>query len=787
MKQYYTNNTMFVITLIFSKIKKLEGFCSFGNSGKKTAFVFFLILMQTAVFGATITSTSTGGNWATSNTWVGGVVPTAADDVIIASGATVTVDTNIAAKTITINSDGIIVVSGDRTVTDIIGMVMNGDLTFGANNSTLTFPTNTSIIINSPGGIKAPADANCSANVAIYIGTLKLAACVGNSTIFSFNTFNTAGGTIISKPTSNAPVCSSGQLTLTAGYTGSKGSSLKYRWSIKDPNNSTITTAITEYPATGNPVYPINSPIVGTYEASLILSTIYGGITYESTKKIIVTVTGAPAITAITAPAALCSGGSLNPTAPTVTTNGSALSSKGWEMSTTSGNTYAALTVPYTVVLGDNGKNIRYTATNSCGTTTSNVVVLTVNPLPNNVSEGFTGGTICNGSTGILKFDADDTGFAGPYTIVYKIKDGTTSSTVDIPNTFSTSFNVAVKPIITTDYVLISITNAFGCMRTQGFGDATARITVNPTATLTGAVQAAPVCVGLGATINLTGLLASRTSTVTYTINGVGQTAVTGVEANGSGAASFTSAALTAANDSQTLQITGVTTTSSTPNCQATFTLDVTLRVNPTPTAPAFTQVNPTCTTPKGTIVVTAPGPAANVTYTVTGTAPVVAAVTQLSATFSNLSPGNYSLTTTNTTTGCISTPTNVTINTSSAVTTTWRGTGLGWDNGVPSVNKKIVFEATYNSLWDLTVPLGIIPGVIPACSCEVKANVPVTIATGHTLKVVNEVIVQPTGTLTFLNNASLVQVNNPDPTNMSKQNTGNIIYNRLVTGIKAK
>jgi hypothetical protein len=52
---------------------------------------------------------------------------------------------------------------------------------------------------------------------------------------------------------------------------------------------------------------------------------------------------------------------------------------------------------------------------------------------------------------------------------------------------------------------------------------------------------------------------------------------------------------------------------------------------------------------------------------------------------------------------------TSVTINTFPAVTTTWKGIGLGWDNGVPSVNKKIVFDATYNSIIDFTVPLGII------------------------------------------------------------------------------
>jgi hypothetical protein len=40
-----------------------------------------------------------------------------------------------------------------------------------------------------------------------------------------------------------------------------------------------------------------------------------------------------------------------------------------------------------------------------------------------------------------------------------------------------------------------------------------------------------------------------------------------------------------------------------------------------------------------------------------------------------------------------------VTINTFPAVTTTWKGIGLGWDNGVPSVNKKIV-------LMRLIIPL---------------------------------------------------------------------------------
>ena len=81
------------------------------------------------------------------------------------------------------------------------------------------------------------------------------------------------------------------------------------------------------------------------------------------------------------------------------------------------------------------------------------------------------------------------------------------------------------------------------------------------------------------------------------------------------------------------------------------------------PAAPtASVTVQPTCITTTGTIVVTAPAPAANVTYTVTGTSPVVAAVTQATATFAGLTPGAYSVTTTNTTTGCVSTGTSLTV-----------------------------------------------------------------------------------------------------------------------------
>ncbi|HEX8516667.1 MAG TPA: PKD domain-containing protein [Bacteroidia bacterium] len=148
-------------------------------------------------------------------------------------------------------------------------------------------------------------------------------------------------------------------------------------------------------------------------------------------------------------------------------------------------------------------------------------------------------------------------------------------------------------------------------------------LSVNPVPALTGASQAAAVCAGSGATINLTGLLANSTSTINYSINGVAQTAVTGITANASGAASFTSANLTAANNGQTLQITQVTATSATPNCSKSFTQNVTLSVNPVPALTGASQAATVCAGSGATINLT--GLLANSTstinYTISGVA----------------------------------------------------------------------------------------------------------------------------------------------------------------------
>jgi hypothetical protein len=77
----------------------------------------------------------------------------------------------------------------------------------------------------------------------------------------------------------------------------------------------------------------------------------------------------------------------------------------------------------------------------------------------------------------------------------------------------------------------------------------------------------------------------------------------------------------------------------------------------------ASVTVQPTCAIPTATIVVSLPVAGANVSYTLTGTNPVGPALTRLLSTFSVVSPGTYSLITTNTLTNCASTATSLTVN----------------------------------------------------------------------------------------------------------------------------
>ncbi len=95
-------------------------------------------------------------------------------------------------------------------------------------------------------------------------------------------------------------------------------------------------------------------------------------------------------------------------------------------------------------------------------------------------------------------------------------------------------------------------------------------------------------------------------------------------------------------------------------------------------------------------------------------------------------------------------------------LTTTWNGTS--WSNGPPSSSKEITFAGDYSST-----------GIVEACRVNVNGNANVVFNANHTLEVTNAVVVALGASLTFENNASLLQIN-------ANANTGNIKIKRNST-----
>jgi hypothetical protein len=99
---------------------------------------------------------------------------------------------------------------------------------------------------------------------------------------------------------------------------------------------------------------------------------------------------------------------------------------------------------------------------------------------------------------------------------------------------------------------------------------------------------------------------------------------------------------------------------------------------------------------------------------------------------------------------------------------------GLNWDNGIPDSDTKAVFTGS------ATMASSVI-----ACSCQIDPNVDLVVGVPGgfndtaILKIENGLIVDASSTLTFENNASLVQVND------EAENSGVIVYKRTSTPMK--
>lgn len=98
-------------------------------------FLILCLIIQSG-YAATITSTTSGGNWSSTSTWQGGVIPGSNDDVVIAG--TVTLNTSTSVKSITINSTRTFSFAAGGYTLSLAGNFTNNG-TFTAGDGTVRF------------------------------------------------------------------------------------------------------------------------------------------------------------------------------------------------------------------------------------------------------------------------------------------------------------------------------------------------------------------------------------------------------------------------------------------------------------------------------------------------------------------------------------------------------------------------------------------------------------------------------------------------------------------------
>jgi hypothetical protein len=149
---------------------------------KNFFFVFALLAIQISVMGQ-ITSAQSGP-WATGSTWVGGVAPTSADNVIIASGHTVTLNTATTIASLTINATGQLTITGSITLTINGSFINSGTLSIVGHlavRGDFTIQTGGILDANGSAAQIRPGGANIVNNGTIDLGSGAFGANIGDA------------------------------------------------------------------------------------------------------------------------------------------------------------------------------------------------------------------------------------------------------------------------------------------------------------------------------------------------------------------------------------------------------------------------------------------------------------------------------------------------------------------------------------------------------------------------------------------------------------------------------
>ena len=396
-------------------------------------------------------------------------------------------------------------------------------------------------------------------------------------------------------------------------------------------------------------------------------------------------------------------------------TNGTIAWTENGAGSITSGAT--TLTPVYTPALADAGNTVTLTMTvtsnNTCAPQTATAIyTVTVNSLVDNTSDGFRSSSFCIGNQSTITFDANNLSGKLPYTIVYRNDTTLATYSVTITNDDPTIINLNPNPTVTTDYRLLSITDANGCVNTSP-SDFSARATINP-------LPATPTITASGSTTFCAGGSVTLTSSV-----GTGYLWSNGATTQSIGPTS---------GGSYTVQV------SNSNGCFSPASSATVVTVNTLPNSPLVTTSQPTCSTATGTITITA---VAGETYSFDGGSYSGTLV------YNGLAIGTSHTIFAKNSLDCVSaTSANVTI--TPLVTKTWDG--VSWlPVGNPTSNNFVIIDANYNTSTH---------GDLNACSLTVNLGKTLTITPGGNVIIQNDLTVNASATLDILDKGSLVMIN---------------------------